>query len=215
MTNTQKAIAIPLLALTVLGGGAMLGYAQLSNADTEDSPRMGMGMRGEGVHGEITAINGETITILGKDGETYTVDASDALVKKFTSSEGMEDINVDTLAVGDEIGVRGEVDDTSVVASHIMTGHPGKGMGMGGHRGDRGVMGEVTAIDGNTITVTSPDGESYTVDAGDAAVSRVAEGSLNDIAIGDRIGVHGEKDGTTVHAVRIMDDLPLPLGEQQ
>jgi hypothetical protein len=216
MTNTQKAIAIPLLALTVLGGGALLGYAQLSNADTEDSPRMGMGMRGGGVYGEITAINGDIITISGRDGEAYTVDASNAEVKKFTQGEGPEDIEISDLSVGDTIGAHGEVDGTSVDATHVMSGNPGKGMGMmrGRHSG-HGVMGEVTAVDGNTITVTGRDGESYTVDAGDATVSRVVEGTLSDIAVGDRIGVHGAKDGNSVDAVRIMDDLPEPVEDTE
>ena len=69
-------------------------------------------------------------------------------------------------------------------------------------------MGEVTKIDGNTITVEGRNGESYTVNAGDAKVFRTVEGSVGDIKEGSRIGVHGDRNGTTVTAERIMADLP-------
>jgi preprotein translocase subunit YajC len=209
MTNTQKLVLVPGLVVIVLIGGALIGYAQFSNADTNGAPRMGMmGMhvRGDGVHGAITAIDGSTITVQGGNGTTYTVDGSDAAVRKFVEGEGGEDIALSDLKVGDEIGVRGEVDGTSIDATHIMNGHPHKGM-WGGHRDGHGVVGKVTTVDGATITVESPDGTRYTVDAKDAPVSRVVTGTLDDIDVGDRIGVRGTVDGATVDAAHIMDDL--------
>jgi riboflavin synthase alpha subunit len=219
MTHTQKAVAIPLLALTVLGSGAMLGYAQLSKADTDTtataSGMMGMREHGNGVHGKITAIDGNSITIVGMNDITYIVDASDATVKKFEEGTGPVDTSLADLAVGDMIGVRGEIDGTSVDATDIMAGHPGKGMGMGGHRGGHGAMGEVIAVDGTTITIKGPDGTSYTIDASEATVSRMVEGSIGDIEVGDRIGAQGTIDGTSIDAKHIMDDMKEPIADEQ
>ena len=211
MTKTQKTLILPALALLAVFGGAALGYAQLSSAE------MGMGMGGgmmgmhgdkkSGVHGEITAIRGTTLTVKGVNGTTYTVDASDVEVRIFTEGEGFNDVAVSDLKVGDTIGVRGTVDGTSVKATDIMSGTLPKGMRGMGHHGGRGVMGEVTAVDGTTITVKGQDGKSYTVVGGDATVSRVVDGTLGDINVGDRIGVHGTRNGTTVTAKHIMDDV--------
>lgn len=88
-------------------------------------------------------------------------------------------------------------------AFHMKRGH---GPGHGTH----GVMGEVTAVNGSTLTVTGRDGQSYTVTADTAEVVRHVTGTLSDIQVGDRVGVHGEVSGTTVTAKRIMDDVPAP-----
>ncbi|MEK7063718.1 MAG: hypothetical protein AAB955_03455 [Patescibacteria group bacterium] len=85
-------------------------------------------------------------------------------------------------------------------------GGPGAPDGM--HGKGHGVMGTVSAINGSTITVTNLDGTSYTVEAGAATVQKMATGSLADVTVGDRIGVHGTVSGTTVTAEHIMDDLP-------
>lgn len=213
MTSTQKFILIPVLALTVLGVGALLGYANLSNADMS----MGRGMgkhAGEkpGIHGEITAINGSTLSVQAVNGTTYTVDASDAEVRKFTEGEGLDDVTLGDLTVGDTIGVRGAVDGETVVATDIMSGDRPM---MGGQRGLRGhgAMGEVTAIDGTTLTIKTLHGDTVTVNAEDAVVSRVVEGSLSDVQVGDQIGVHGTRDGDAVTAKHIMDDVKEMNGE--
>ncbi|HVU75310.1 MAG TPA: DUF5666 domain-containing protein [Candidatus Paceibacterota bacterium] len=77
----------------------------------------GPGM-GEGALGTVRAINGSTITLAGTDGQTYTVDASAATVRK-TSTISVSDINI-----GDTIGVRGTISGTSVSAKDIMDGTP-------------------------------------------------------------------------------------------
>lgn len=217
MTSTQKFILIPVLALTVLLGGALLGYAQLSNADMSMGRGMGMmGKHGEkapGIHGEITAIDGTTFTVKAVNGTTYTVDASDAEVRKFTEGEGLDEATLSDLTVGDTIGVRGDIDGDTVVASDIMSGDRPM---MGEHRGHRGqgAMGEVTAIFGTTLTVKTLRGDTVTVNAGDATITRMVEGSLSDVKVGDQIGVHGTRDGDTVTAEHIMDDVKA-LWEQE
>lgn len=220
MTQTQKALLVPAFATLMILGGAIAGYAQLSSA-SDDNRNINMGImrgmvgdRGEGIHGTISAINGEMLTVTSVDGTVYTVTASDAEVYTFTQDTRKE-ATLSDLSVGDEIGIHGEVDGTTITAEHIMDGASERGMGRsmgrgerGGMRGGNGVMGEVTNIDGNTITVTAPNGTVYTVNAEHAEVERFIEGSLGDIHEGSRIGVHGERNGTTVTAERIMADMP-------
>ncbi len=78
----------------------------------------------------------------------------------------------------------------------------------------RGIYGEVTAIDGTTITVDAfsrPDTSTttYTVDASDATVwLRGATTTVSDIEVGNNIMVSGTLDGTNVTATAIRDGMP-------
>ena len=74
--------------------------------------------RGPGVMGTVTAVNGSTVRVTGKDGKTYTIDASNSTVGKF------ETINVSGISVGDTVGVQGTVNGTSLTAKNIMDGMP-------------------------------------------------------------------------------------------
>lgn len=77
----------------------------------------GMG-RGQGVNGTVTAVSGSTITLTGKDGKTYTVDASSAQLDKVST------ITAAQVAVGDALSVDGTVSGTTVTAKHVMDGMP-------------------------------------------------------------------------------------------
>jgi hypothetical protein len=217
MTSTQKFILIPVLALTVLGGGALLGYANLSSAQMNGMER-GMGMRGMhegrvGIHGEITDIDGKTLTVKGLNGTTYRVLAGDAEVRMFTLGAGLDDSSLRDLKVGDTIGVRGGVEGTTVTATDIMSGDRPFMGGMKGHRG-HGVQGEVIAHEGTTLTVQTNNGEMVNVEAGNALVTRMVDTTLEEVKIGDQIGVQGEREGTTVTARHIMDGIKMPaIGE--
>lgn len=200
--KTQNIIAIPVIAGVMLAGGAIAGYTGIVAAQSGTETSTERGMRGPRVGGEITAISGSTLTLTDKrSGTSYTVETSGATVVKDGASAELS-----SFAVGDHVMVEGAIDGTTVTATNIFGGVPHGGFGKRG-RG-HGVMGEVTAVDGSTITVTGMDGTTYTVNAGDASVKRMTEGSLSDIAVGDRIGVHGEVSGTTVTAETIMDDMP-------
>jgi hypothetical protein len=220
MTQTQKALLVPAFAMLMILGGAIAGYAQLSSA-SDDNRNINMGMmhgmvgnRGEGIHGTIIAMSGEMLTVKSIDGTVYTVTASNAEVYTF-AHDTRKEATLSDLSVGDAIGIHGEVDGTTITAEHIMDGAGERGMGRsmgrgerGSMRGGNGVMGEVTNIDGNTITVAAPNGTMYTVNAEHAEVERFTEGSLGDIHEGSHIGVHGDRNGTTVMAERIMADIP-------
>ena len=72
--------------------------------------RGGMGM---GANGTVTAVNGNTITLTGKNNTTYTINASGATVKAVTDS------SVGNIKVGDTLSVQGSASGTTVTATNI------------------------------------------------------------------------------------------------
>lgn len=85
-----------------------------------------------------------------------------------------------------------------------------KGAGLHGKMGGmgRGVVGTVSAVNGNTITLTDKSGKTYTVDASNAKISKVVDLTVGDIKVGDTLGVQGSVSGTTVTAKHVMDGVP-------
>jgi hypothetical protein len=217
MINTK--LLIPAAALVFLGGGALAGYASYVSADSSSAMNSapgffgGMMRRGSvdrlGVHGTVKSVSGSTITLTGKDGNTYAVDVSGASFRKFTEGNAVSE-NLADIVSGDEISVHGTVSGTSVKATEVIEGlpfGPGLGRGFGGHMRN-GVMGKVTDVSGSNITVRGIDGKTYTVSAGQASVRRMVSGTLSDVTVGDTISVMGSVDGQSVTAKTIMDDVP-------
>ena len=97
-------------AVNIVSGvpGEGLGRGGMMKGDKEHGAK--------GVSGTVTAVSGNTVTITGKDGKTYTVDASASVVLKTST------ITVGQIAVGDTLGVHGTISGTSVKADHIMDG---------------------------------------------------------------------------------------------
>ena len=71
---------------------------------------------GRGTRGTVSAVNGNTITITGASGTTYTVDASSAKIGKIST------ITVGDVQVGDTLDVMGAVSGTNITAKNIMDG---------------------------------------------------------------------------------------------
>ena len=103
---------------------------------------------------------------------------------------------------------------TQAAADAQQSGRPAfAGPHMGMHHG-RGVIGTVSAVNGNTLTITNQDGTSYTVDATNATVSKMVTEPVSSIQVGDRIGAEGTVSGTTVTAKHIMAGIPAPATAQ-
>jgi hypothetical protein len=77
------------------------------------------GMMKPAVMGNVTAVNGSIITVAGKDGTTYTVDATNATIKKAGGAGTLADITVGTMLVA-----QGTVNGTTVTATMIGTDMP-------------------------------------------------------------------------------------------
>jgi hypothetical protein len=91
-----------------------------------DGMFMGMMGRGgfkghgpQGAFGTVSAVSGNTITLTGKDGKTYTVDATSSTVKKVSDS------NVSSISVGATLMVNGTLSGTNITAQGIVDGELG------------------------------------------------------------------------------------------
>ncbi|HET8581201.1 MAG TPA: DUF5666 domain-containing protein [Candidatus Paceibacterota bacterium] len=212
--------------MAVVAGTTLVGVA---NAATQLSPssvapsafhqgmRAGKGGFGTGIFGTVQSVNGTTIIVAGKDGTTYTVDASAATVTAFDAgTKRMTESTPGSIAAGDMVAVMGTVSGTSVTASRIMDGMPPAGMGMA-MRGsfDPAITGTVSAISGTTITLTGRNGGTFTVNAASTTIRSFSAGgnapaaaSLSDIAIGDTISVRGPITEASLTADRLTIGTP-------
>ncbi|MCL5666942.1 MAG: DUF5666 domain-containing protein [Patescibacteria group bacterium] len=206
-------------------GTSILGSAKTSQAQTANSgssntnsngsspsnqPPYGWGkMEGRGqfgsaITGTVSSVNGNTITLAGKNGTTYTVDASKAQIEKFANN-AKTTIQVSGIASGDTLTVFGPVSNNNVAANRIIDGNlPARPA-----RQTPAASGTVTAINGNTITLAGSDNATYTVDASNAQlmVVKPAGTSLQNsgIANGDTLTVFGTLSGNNIAATRIFD----------
>jgi hypothetical protein len=150
-----------------------------------------------GIVGQITAINGTTVTVLGKNNVTYTITATNAKIWKNKNKM----VALSDLKVGDTVIVQGTINGSAVTATNIYPIH------LPGFFDRAAVSGTVTAISDTTITLKSTDGTVYTITTATAKV-KVDDGkdaSLSKIKVGDVITVTGSIAGTTVTADMITD----------
>jgi hypothetical protein len=125
----------------------------------------------------VTAINGFDISLKTDDGWTRTITVTNTT----TITKGGATIALGDLAVGDQVrfaqqkGTDGTYSVTAIVVV-LPT-----------------VVGEVTAIDGNTLTITQPGGTTATIHVGSNTTYRVngATGALSDIKVGSIMVAEG------------------------
>ena len=190
MKNKSLAVTVGVAILIlagVVGGLASVASAQSSVGQTTRMQFAGM----PGIHGTVTAISRNTITLLGRGGLTYTVDASSATFKK---SDG-KTVTVESLtdiAVSERIFVTGAVTGTSVKATEITECafvREGIGMGMGFHAGAK-QNGRIVSVDGNNVTVERQDGTQFTFDSSSRPAGNVGLGMFGNTR-GQGMGMRG------------------------
>ena len=145
-------------------------------------PMGGMGMRGDfgGIgFGDITigSIDGSSLALKTDDGWTRTIAVTDAT--KIT--RGGATIAIGDLAVGDQIRFsQDKAADGTYTVTAIVVVLPT-------------VFGDVTAIDGNTLTVTQIGGTTATIHVDGATTYQVngSSGSLSDIKVGSFLIAEG------------------------
>ncbi len=136
---TKPIVALAALATIGAGAGAtaiVSAQTASTTADTQTATTRSINNNGEGMHkggfggmcghgrgavGTVTAISGNSITITGENGTSYTVNASDT-----TKISKMVELTVADIKVGDRIGAEGTLSGTTVTATHIMDGIPEK-----------------------------------------------------------------------------------------
>ncbi len=125
----------------------------------------------------ITAINGSDLSLKTDDGWTRTI----TVTSTTTITKGGATITVGDLAVGDQIAfAQDRAADGTYTVTAIKVVLPT-------------IVGEVTAIDGNTITVTQPGGTTATIHVDGDTTYQVngAAGALSDIKVGSFIAAEG------------------------
>jgi hypothetical protein len=125
----------------------------------------------------ITAVDGSAVSLKTDDGWTRTITVTGTT----TITKGGATIAVGDLAVGDHIRFRQErAADGTYTVTAIVVVLPS-------------VAGQVTAIDGGTLTVTQPGGTSATIHVNADTTYRVdgAVGALTDIKVGSFIVAEG------------------------
>jgi hypothetical protein len=224
---------------SVLAGSLLMGAMAFAAGPMWGS--RSQGFRGQGmmgrpaVVGTVSAVNGTTLTVASKGfgrmatataATSYTVDASSATVAKNGATS-----TVSAIAAGDTVMVRGTVSGTSVTATAIFDGMPGRGKGPGRFGGESSstsprpafpiqgngqpvVGGTVTAISGSTVTVTNKSNVTYTIDATNAAIVKGgATSTLASVSVNDQVLVQGTVNGTSVAASSILDQGAAPAAE--
>ena len=122
----KKRLILTILAISVLLLPALPVYA-------DEGPRHRPGGRGGfGVHGELTAVSDDSITVLvdkgmgaARDAEELTIKVTDETKLCEWTEDGsvpLEDLGA--LAAGDAVGVKGRVVDEEFIAMHVVKNPP-------------------------------------------------------------------------------------------
>jgi Domain of unknown function (DUF5666) len=193
------AVAILAFGSTAAPAGTLAAGSTTSNSGIV--PDLNFGGARPGDHGgpgmggiTITAISGSSISLKTADGWTRTITVDSGT----TYSKGGATIALGDLKVGDEIGFREtkETDGSFTIDSiAVILPHAG---------------GEITAINGSTITVKDRDGTSVTINVTGSTTYDVAGATakLSDIKVGMFLVAEGTQnsDGSlTATAVRAGD----------
>lgn len=194
--------ALAVLA-AVLCGTAMAQDAPPPVAFGQDRPG-----RGAGVGGQITAIEGSTITL-------QTFRGGSAKVNITSSTRFMKDreeARQSDFKVGDRIFVSGEQDKDGVWKAQTLRGRSGdggfsRGAALGGapakpeDNGKSYILGEITKIDGTKLTIKKPDNSEQVIEVDDETSFRTGRESVTfaDMKVGDLVRGQGAlKNGVFV-----------------
>lgn len=197
-----------------------------AHAGWQGKPGMG-GMRGmmgkPAVVGTVSAVNGNSITVSGRQGfgtstpaTTFTVDATNAKVMKANAAS-----TVSSIAVGDTVVVQGTVSGSNVTATMIRDGvmmmrgagnKTGQTPAVQGN-GEPVIAGTISAINGASLTVTNKSNVTYTVDTTNAKIllGNTAS-SLSSVKVGDAVVVQGTVNGNSIAASSVIDQA-APAGQ--
>ena len=174
----------------------------------------------QGITGTVTAISGNTLTVMGRTFDkgvnalSYTVNASGAIVYK-----DMASVSLSAIAVSDMVFVEGTVNGTTVTATTIYDGVR-KGMGRMNHDEKNkntastmpmaihfDLVGTVTAgVNETSFSMKTFNGTMHTVNAPNATVHKNgASSTLTNVLLNDIVRIKGTVSGTTINATEIYD----------
>jgi hypothetical protein len=195
--------------------------------------RQGKKMMKPVVFGTVTTINGNTLTVTGKENNgvntpttTFTVDATNAKIMKANVAG-----TISSIVVGDTVMIQGTITGTNVVAVMIRDGQM-MGKGIRGDNNGNGndneigktppvspisgngqpvIAGTISAVNGTSITITNKSNIVYTVDVTNAKIVRGQTTILaSAVAVGDMVIVQGTFNGNSITASSVIDQAKLP-----
>lgn len=185
-----------------------IGQTNPANAAPEDQgpavaqngPRNGH--RPPGVAGTIAAIDGNTLTLKTRDGQSTQV----ALNDQTQYRKDREPSKLSDLKVGDMVFVRGERSGDNSWQAEMVGVRTGGGSPDNFREGPskRFIMGEIKSIDGTQLTIQRRDGATQTISVDENTSFRKAGESvtLADFKAGDHVYGRGElKNGVFVPTV--------------
>jgi len=167
--------------------------------------------------GTVASVSGNSITLTGANGTTYTVDATNATISKFANN-ARTTIQVSAIANGDTLTVFGTATGANITATMIVDGTMPTFNGRSSRTNHTGTTttpkpqkitttGTVASISGTSITVNGANSTTYTVDASMAKFRRKANTAMliTDIQTGDTVKVTGTVSGTNITATIVQD----------
>lgn len=177
-----------------------------SKKHSDDGDKSGIAFRGT-----VSLNASSTLTVLGSDGKTYTVDAASATIKSVsTSTPGA--ITVAQIKLQDPVFVAGyETGTTTVKATIIVVGVFGEkihGKGKNEWKKFDGVAkGVVTSVNGNTITILNKKTGTTTVVTDSNTAFRIdgATTTSGSVTVGAHVGITGTTTATSTVPASIVD----------
>jgi hypothetical protein len=207
----KKQILIPLVAVTLIAGGAGAHYTFAAPNNSHTKPFIKT-LFTPGVSGTVSVVASSSLTVTSKNNFVYTVDTSAAKIyKDFASTT----VALSTVKSGDQVMVRGTISGTNVKADTVIVGKfrgPHglmKGLVKKAEKKVHSIVGVVSSIGASsTLSVTAKNNTVYTVDASNATVFKGSASTtpkVSDIRVGDSVIVKGQVGSTTVKATTILD----------
>jgi hypothetical protein len=199
-----------MLAIRIAGfllvGCSFMVWAQESNPPASQGatpPAMHGDHRPIGVAGTITAIEGTTLTVKSRNGQTAQVIVSD----KTEYRKGRDSAKLADLKVGDEIFVKAQKAEDGTWPAEVIGIRPAGAPNMGDFRealGKKFILGEIKSVQGVQLTILRPDGveQTITVDENTSFRKDGESVTLADFKAGDHVFGRGElKNGVFVPVV--------------
>lgn len=173
-----------LVGLMVLVAGVGYALAQEGNSPGSDPDRSPEPGRGPGKHmmaGEVIKVENNTVTLKTRGGEEKSVKVDDQTDYR-KPPDGQASLT--DVKPGEKIGIKLKEpgDGGELTARVILIGESPQGPGPRGKLRGHAALGEVTAVNGDTVTVTTSQGDK--------------QFKLPAIAQGSRIGVIATEDGS-------------------
>jgi len=175
-------------------------------------PMSGLGPKGGGTAGTVTAITGSEITIKNEQGETYKIATS----PNTHFRKEREEARLSDIKVGDTVMAAGNLDDQTktIGAVFVALMTPEQAARMRQMRADFGktwTVGRITAIHDLTLTIERPDKVAQTIAVDENTAFRKGGRGPNaeditfpDIKVGDNIRATGALQGENFLAANLV-----------